>query len=184
MTLQACRGRLDVQRDDDVDMGVEIPVQLVTPPASSGSSRDTLRSATTGDVGVSYDEYQFRKPAACSTDPSYENFRFNIKANNHVGGENVQAPVKGEERKEPPPRKPTYKDPNPEPEPEPEKIEIFQIPCFNDYLVMFSSAAGNIYTCIYSIYRHLTYCYEYLLKSIFNIYVASTLGLYIIYIII
>ena len=141
MTLQACRSRVDVQRDDEVDMGVEIPVQFVTPPASSGSSRDTLRPPTTGDVGVNYDEYQFRKPAACSTYPIYENFRFNIKVNNHVGGQNVQAPVKEEER----PRTTTYKDPNPEPEPEPEKIEIFQIPCFNDYLVMFSSAAGNIY---------------------------------------
>ena len=132
---------MDVQRDDEVDMGVEIPVQFVTPPASSGSSRDTLRPPTTGDVGVNYDEYQFRKPAACSTYPIYENFRFNIKANNHVGGQNAQASVKGEERKEPPLRTTT----NPEPEPEPEKIEIFQIPCFNDYLVMFSSAAGNIY---------------------------------------
>ena len=174
---------MDVQRDDEVDMGVEVPVQFVTPPASADSSHDPLRPATTGDVGVNYDEYQFRKPAAWSTDPSYENFRFNIKANNHVGGQNVQASAKGEERKKPPPRKPTYKAPNPEPEPEPEKIEIFQIPCFNDYLVMFSSAAGNIYIYIQYI-PPFDILLEYLLKSIFNIYVASTLGFYIIYIII
>ena len=181
---------MDVQRDDEVDMGVEIPVQLVTPPASSSSSRDPLRPATTGDVVGSYEEYQFRKQAAWSTDPIYENFRFNKKVNYHVGGQtqsgyqvNVQASVKGEERKEPPPRTTTYKVPNPEPEPEPEKIEIFQIPCFNDYLVMFSSAAGNIYMYIQYI-PPFDILLEYLLKSIFNIYVASTLGLYIIYIII
>ena len=145
LALQACRSRVDVQRDDEVDMGVEVPVQLVTPSASSGSSRDPLRPATTGDVVGSYEEYQFRKPAAWSTNPIYENFRFNIKANNNVGGQNVQASVKGEERNEPPPRTTTSAVPNPKPEPEPEKIEIFKIPCFNDYLVMFSSAAGNIY---------------------------------------
>ncbi|XP_022342790.2 caspase-1-like [Crassostrea virginica] len=179
--IQACRGRLDVQKDDEVDMGVEVPVQLVTPPASSSSSRDPLRPATTGDVGGSYDEYQFRKQAAWSTDHIYENFRFNKKVNYHVSGQtqsgyqvHVQASVKGEERKEPPPRTTTYKVPNPEPEPEPEKIEIFQIPCFNDYLVMFSSAAGTIawsdtgkggwlMYCLYHVFHDVTYTEDDLL---------------------
>lgn len=159
--MQACRGRIDVERSDEIDMGVE--VLLVETPASTTSrgssarfftrgdmaltsSSNTGDMATTspvntedvvptnpttmGDVVANYDDYSDRR-----RDDFNEQRRYQV---------NVHASLQRQE----PARTSTYTFEPTQPEPEP--IEVFQIPCYNDYLVMFSSAAGNALsnTCI------------------------------------
>lgn len=80
-------------------------------------------STTTGDVVWNYDDYSGRR-----RDDFHEQRRYQV---------NVQASLQRQE----PACTSTYTFEPTQSEPEP--IEVFQIPCYNDYLVMFSSAAGN-----------------------------------------
>lgn len=78
-------------------------------------------STTMGDAVGNYDDYSDRR-----RDDFNEQRRYQV---------NVHASLPRQE----PARTSTYTFEPTQPEP----IEVFQIPCYNDYLVMFSSAAGN-----------------------------------------
>nr|XP_034304251.1 caspase-1 [Crassostrea gigas] len=177
--IQACRGRIDVERSDEIDMGVE--VLLVETPASTTSRGSSARfftrgdmaltsssntgdmattspvntedvvptnSITMGDVVAKYDDYSDRR-----RDDFNEQRRYQV---------NVHASLQRQE----PACTSTYTFEPTQPEPEP--IEVFQIPCYNDYLVMFSSAAGTtawsdsdkggwLMHCLYQVFNDVTY---------------------------
>jgi hypothetical protein len=143
LSFQACRSRLDVQKDDEVDKGVEIPIRLVRPPTNTG---------TTSDAGGINDDYTGRQPEqfrndfiVASLDPLYRDSKVYGLSHQYTGyymqtGSRNAMYVKSPEAREHPSRTTTYK--VPKTETKPEHIEVFQVPCFNDFLVMFSSAAG------------------------------------------
>ncbi|XP_062597260.1 uncharacterized protein LOC134258721 isoform X2 [Saccostrea cucullata] len=180
--IQACRGRLDVQKDDEVDKGV--PVHIIQPDVTKD-----VRKATDADVGGKYDDYAGRRPEefrnnfnVVSLNPVYEERSVYGLSGQYTGnyrqahGYVVKAQaVMSNQPREPPSRTTTYKIPNIDTEPQ--NIEVFQIPCFNDFLVMFSSAAGTIawsdqgkggwlMYCLYHVFRDITYTNEDLLTSL------------------
>lgn len=195
--IQACRSRLDVQRPDEVDMGVE--VHLVETTASTTSTgtparfftRGDLAPAspiTTGDVVGNYDDYsgrrreEFRKNFTAATlDPLYKNYQVRGLSRQYPGYQQrgYQVHAQASLQRQEPARTGTYKlkPIEPEPKPDSEPIEVFQIPCYNDYLVMFSSAAGTIawsdsgkggwlMYCLYKVFHDVTYTDDDLLKTL------------------
>lgn len=165
--IQACRSRLDVQRPDEVDMGVEVHLVETTASTTSVGSparfftRGDLASPitkTTGDVVGNYDDYSGRRReefrenfTAATLDPLYKNYKVRGLSRQYLGYQ--------------------------QPEPDSEPIEVFQIPCYNDYLVMFSSAAGTIawsdsgkggwlMYCLYKVFHDVTYTDDDLLKTL------------------
>ncbi|XP_061197022.1 caspase-6-like [Saccostrea echinata] len=183
--IQACRGRLDIQKADEVDMGVEVPVHFIQPDVTKDGTK-----ATAADVGGIYDDYEGRRPEEfrnnfyfASLNPLYEKSRAHGLSGQFTGNY-LQAQsryvvkeqaVKSHQSREPPCRTTTYKFPNIDTKPE--NIEVFQIPCFNDFLVMFSSAAGTIawsdqgkggwlMYCLYHVFRDITYTNEDLMTSL------------------
>lgn len=160
-----------MQRADEVDMGVEVrlvetkattsagsPARFFTrgdmAPTSSDNTEDMApaRPVTTGDVVGNYDDYSGRRPeefrrnfTAATLDPLYENYQvYGLSRQYPRYYQEHQVHAQASLQRQEPARTGTYKFKPTEPEPESEPIEVFQIPCYNDYLVMFSSAAGNI----------------------------------------
>lgn len=142
-----------MQKPDEVDMGVEVRLMETKATTSAGSP---ARFFTRGDVVGNYDDYSGRRPeefrrnfTAATLDPLYENYKVYGLSRQYPGYyQEHQVHVQASLQRQEPARTGTYKskptEPEPEPEPESEPIEVFQIPCYNDYLVMFSSPAGNI----------------------------------------
>lgn len=140
-----------MQKPDEVDMGVEVRLMETKATTSAGSP---ARFFTRGDVVGNYDDYSGRRPeefrrnfTAATLDPLYENYQVYGLSRQYPGYyQEHQVHVQASLQRQEPARTGTYKSKptEPEPEPESEPIEVFQIPCYNDYLVMFSSAAGNI----------------------------------------
>lgn len=135
-----------MQKPDEVDMGVEVRLMETKATTSAGSP---ARFFTRGDVVGNYDDYSGRRPeefrrnfTAATLDPLYENYQVYGLSRQYPGYyQEHQVHVQASLQRQEPARTGTTE---PEPEPESEPIEVFQIPCYNDYLVMFSSPAGNI----------------------------------------
>jgi hypothetical protein len=129
LSFQACRGRVDVQNNDEVDKGVEIPMSRshTGPPTNTG---------TTSDAGGIYDDYTGRQPGQFGND-----FYGDRNTNSHeqTGGRNAMTMESAEAKVH---RLPITTPKTMKTETKPENIEVFQIPCFNDFLVIFSSPAG------------------------------------------
>lgn len=136
-----------MQKPDEVDMGVEVRLMETKATTSAGSP---ARFFTRGDVVGNYDDYSGRRPeefrrnfTAATLDPLYENYQVYGLSRQYPGYyQEHQVHVQASLQRQEPARTGTPTEPEPEPESEP--IEVFQIPCYNDYLVMFSSPAGNI----------------------------------------
>lgn len=139
-----------MQKPDEVDMGVEVRLMETKATTSAGSP---ARFFTRGDVVGNYDDYSGRRPeefrrnfTAATLDPLYKNYQvYGLSRQYPEYYQEHQVHVQASLQRQEPARTGTYKSKptEPEPEPESEPIEVFQIPCYNDYLVMFSSPAGN-----------------------------------------
>lgn len=132
-----------MQKPDEVDMGVEVRLMETKATTSAGSP---ARFFTRGDVVGNYDDYSGRRPeefrrnfTAATLDPLYENYQVYGLSRQYPGYyQEHQVHVQASLQRQEPARTGTSKSKPTEP------IEVFQIPCYNDYLVMFSSPAGNI----------------------------------------
>lgn len=171
--IQACRSRLDVQKPDEVDMGVEVRLMETKATTSAGSP---ARFFTRGDVVGNYDDYSGRRPeefrrnfTAATLDPLYENYQVYGLSRQYPGYyQEHQVHVQASLQRQEPARTGTYKFKPTEPEPESEPIEVFQIPCYNDYLVMFSSPAGTIAWSDSGKGGWLMYCLYHVLHDVTN----------------
>jgi hypothetical protein len=140
LSFQACRSRVDIQKDDEVDMGVNIPMSHSdpVPPTNTG---------TTSDAGGINDDYTGRKPEQFWNDfnnPLYRDSQVYGPSPQYTGyqqtGFRNPMNMKRLEARELPRFTSTSYASNKETTQE--NIEVFQIPCFNDFLVMFSSPSG------------------------------------------